>query len=121
MFVPEQPDAATIRCPNCQFPNPAGHKYCGHCGQQLHSIPESVSSIINRQLKLELDTRLKDQRVVAVEIAESVYERVTKWAKIFVVLVTLPLGAAVYFIYGQYASLSDLIKSSRSEAERILS
>jgi hypothetical protein len=106
-------------CPNCQSTNPSGLRFCGHCGNTLNPIPETINSMVAEQVKRELD-RLKDQKVVAVEIAESVYERVSKWAKIFIVLLIIPLGAAIYFIYGQYTNLSEVIKTSRSETERIL-
>jgi hypothetical protein len=121
MDRPQSRDASTpLLCTNCECPNPTGQRFCGNCGSALSSGPESIAFIVNQQVRRELDARLKDQKVVAVEIAESVYDRVSKWAKVFVVLLTLPLGAAVYFIYGQYASLSDLVKTSRSEAQRIL-
>jgi hypothetical protein len=107
-------------CSGCQSLNPVGQRYCGNCGQPLTPTLQNIDSLVERQVKREMEARLKDQKVVAVEIAESVYDRVSKWAKIFVVLLTLPLGAAIYFVYGQYSSLSELVKSSRSEAERIL-
>ncbi|MCB2171056.1 MAG: zinc ribbon domain-containing protein, partial [Deltaproteobacteria bacterium] len=25
-----------MKCPNCQFENPDGMKFCGECGQEIH-------------------------------------------------------------------------------------
>jgi hypothetical protein len=117
-MTPAGQGAATppLPCPGCASPNSAGQRFCGNCGCLLTATPETVESLVKR----EVETRLKDQKVVAVEIAESVYDRISKWAKIFVLLCMLPLGAAFYLIYGQYTNLTDLIKNSRTEAERVL-
>jgi septal ring factor EnvC (AmiA/AmiB activator) len=76
--------------------------------------------MVKQRVQQELDKRLKDQKVVEVDIAEGVYNRVSKWATIFISLCLLPLGAAFYFIYGQYTNLSGLITSSETKAKEIL-
>jgi hypothetical protein len=117
---PQAGPSSMALCPFCQSANSSQQRYCGQCGNALNPTPTTINAIVEQQLQRELSLRLKDQKVVAVEIAESVYERVSKWAKIFVLLFTIPLGAALYFIYGQYTNLSGLIKNSETAAKQVL-
>ncbi len=107
-------------CSQCQATSPPGQRFCGNCGSEFNPAPITLNTLIEQHVKQAIDTQLKDQKVVAVEIAESVFERISKWTKTFILLLTIPIGAALYMIYGQYRDFSKLIERSRSGAEQIL-
>jgi len=40
--TPPQPAQALVSCPKCGGSNPAGNKFCGHCGTSLIPLPATV-------------------------------------------------------------------------------
>jgi hypothetical protein len=58
-------------CIECSKSNPFGNRYCGRCGAKLgRSSVETVRK-----------NGFRDRNAIEVEIAESVVERLMKWAK----------------------------------------
>jgi len=80
----------STRCPNpqCMAENTAGQKFCGQCGQSLNP---DVGQLIEWALTRKLEQKFKDHKVVEVETAEAIANRLIGWAKIFGTI----LGAAV--------------------------
>jgi hypothetical protein len=85
-----------MKCPNCQQENPEGKKFCGDCGSDLSSpravsgppVPTDLQSVIQQVV----NERLKDQKVIEVEAAEGIVNRLITWFKIFGLATSIPLA-----------------------------
>jgi N-acetylmuramoyl-L-alanine amidase len=98
-----------MECPACKSANPDGNKFCGECGARLVAQEAGSDGDLRNKIKAMLKEELKDQKVVEVEIAESVADRVTNWAKLAGFFVGIPLALTVVVLggFGVY-KVSDL-------------
>lgn len=83
------------QCPQCGMPQPAGKSFCADCGARLHSPSDPGNTLqpgIESYIDHVLGSRFKDHRLVELELAEAVLERLTKWAKLYGFFVLLPLA-----------------------------
>jgi hypothetical protein len=98
-----------MECPACKSANPDGNKFCGDCGARLVAQDAASDGDLRAKIKTVLKEELKDQKLVEVEIAESVADRVTNWAKFAGFFVGIPLALTVLVLggFGIY-KISDL-------------
>jgi hypothetical protein len=105
---------STVKCPSCNLPNPEGNRFCGDCGASLeHLLPAGIQ----REVERAVSSRLKDAKVVEIEISQAIVARVTDWAKLFAFLVGIPLtilaavlGYLGFHTYNDFAASVDLAK-----------
>lgn len=77
-------------CPNCGKQTPEEDAFCGKCGQVLAASPATLHEIVQTELQNQLGANYKDQKLVAIETAESIVERLEKWSKWFLVALGIP-------------------------------
>jgi len=109
-----------MECHHCQAANPDGKRYCGECGAQL------TAPSLREQIDAALNARLKDQKVVEVEVTEAIVNRLTGWAKMLAYLIGVPLvllGSALGFLgvktYLDFSTLSKQAASRVAEFEQM--
>jgi chromosome segregation ATPase len=119
-----------LTCPHCRAENPSENTFCGACGARLRpeSAPDLVSlvdSAVDKQMAAVLESRLKNQSVVEVEIAEKIAERTMKWAKLagfFIgIPVTLLIGILAFFGIRTYSDLDNLVSTLDQTRDQIAS
>jgi uncharacterized protein YoxC len=88
-----------MECPKCQAPIPDDKSYCSDCGAQLKSSPEdSLKPELRQQVQAVLKEQFKDQKVVEVEIMETIVTRLSNWAKLFGYFVGIPFGILIVIL-----------------------
>lgn len=99
-------DESEIRqtCRACGVPSPAGKKFCGDCGASLTLDDDRIRSLIDARIS----ARFEDQKLVEVETAQAVVERISTWAKIFGTFVAVPLVLFAAFFARSLRSLLGL-------------
>jgi hypothetical protein len=104
-----------VDCVRCKASNPDDKKFCGDCGMPLDpalsQLSEIVEHAVDKQLQAALDSRLKDSKVVQVETAEAIEERLTNWAK-FYVGIPAAILAVVLALFGisKFSDFANLIE-----------
>jgi hypothetical protein len=110
-------------CAVCQAANPDGKQFCGDCGARLPSGGFIVESDLQGKIKAVLKQELKDQKVVEIEIAESIANRVIRWAKLFGFATAVPLALLVlvlgWFGITKTTDLRDIAKSAEATITNI--
>lgn len=99
-----------MECKSCKSDNPESNKFCGQCGHFLASDP-----ILHAAIQDEIQSRFRDRNVVEVEVAEKVFDRLTKWGK-----VVLGVLAAALAILG-ISSYDRLLKNAQDAASAEMS
>jgi F0F1-type ATP synthase membrane subunit b/b' len=74
-------------CPGCRFENPNGKLFCGDCGTPLNANFESP---LQRMIDQSLSGRFRDQKLVEIETAVAITNRLQEWLKLFAFFVALP-------------------------------
>ena len=85
-------------CVLCKAKNQDGQKYCGACGAPLDPIMAKVRDYVESGLGKELAAfrdRFQDQKAVDIETTEKIATRLTSWAKMFGLVVGVPLSILV--------------------------
>src|SRR5438445_3268790 len=99
-----------IECPDCHAVNPDGQKFCGQCGAPLvFSLRDQVHGILKELTK--------DQKLLEIEAAQQVVSRPSDWAKLFGLVVGVPLAVLAVVLailgiktYGDFAGSVDTAK-----------
>jgi chromosome segregation ATPase len=116
-------------CEYCQAENPSKNVFCGECGARLRpevspDIARLVDGAVERQVAEALDSRLKDQKVVEVEVAEQIAERTIKWAKLAGYFIGIPvalLASLLAFLgirtYSDLENLTNTLDKTRIQVE----
>ena len=107
-----------MECQSCHAINPEGKRYCSDCGALLApSLKQEIDAVLKE--------RLRDQKVVEVELMEGIVNRLTGWAKTLAYLIGLPLvalGSALGFLgvktYVDFSTLSKQASSRVAEFEQ---
>ena len=81
-----------MQCPKCNSENPDNKKFCGDCGNRLLPSAYLSEDELRAQIRAVIKEELTDQKVVEVEITESVLERITGWAKKLGFFAGIPLA-----------------------------
>jgi acid phosphatase type 7 len=79
-------------CFRCKTANTDTSKFCSACGAPL-DLDGLVKAAVQSQLKDELNSRVKEQKVVTVEITDAVRERLLGWVKWLGIAATLITSA----------------------------
>jgi acid phosphatase type 7 len=96
-------------CFRCKSANPIESKYCGACGAPL-DFDALVATTVQAQLKDELNAKVKEQKIVTVEITDAVRERLLGWVKWLGIAATVITSAlAVVGI----KSVSDIVNRAK--------
>ena len=110
-------------CGVCGSESPNGKKFCGECGASLQK-DDALTSVVQREAERILASKLKDQKLVEVEITQGIVARLSDWAKLFgffvgipLALLTLVLGALGLRTYSDFVTQ---VKAAREEALRPL-
>ena len=112
-------------CVRCKASNPDDKKFCGDCGMPLDpalsQLSEIVDHVVDRQVQAVLDSRLKDSKVVQVETAEAIEERLTNWAK-FYVGIPAAILAVVLALFGisKFSDFANLIEAKKADLGKAL-
>ena len=98
--------------------NLAGKRFCGDCGSLLQDI--SITAVVEREAGRIVDARLKDQKLVEVEVTQAIVSRLSEWAKLFGFFVGIPV-AILLIVLGflgvrTYADFLSQVKTAREEA-----
>src|SRR5262245_56230635 len=94
----EQEETTLAECPVCRASNPDGKKFCGDCGAQLTATGLIAAPDLREKIKAVLKEELKDQKVVEIEVAEAIADRVTRWTKLFGFATAVPLAILVLLL-----------------------
>ena len=105
-----------MRCPLCKSPNPDGKKFCGDCGGSLQPLSSLAEPDLRARLRSIIKEELKDQKVLEVEIAESIASRAMNWAKAAAFVAGIPLALLLLVLSGfgvkKYSDFWDLINEA---------
>jgi hypothetical protein len=77
-----------MTCKECGVHNPDGYIYCGRCGACL-------GKDLRREIDTAVSTRFRDQTVVEVETAAAIMTWLVAWAKLFALIIIVPLLIAI--------------------------
>jgi hypothetical protein len=119
----EIPKQAITSCGRCGTSNPPENRFCGACGVSLGvSPPPEPWSAVDDHVRMLLEQRLKDQKLLEIETAQAIVDRLTGWAKLFGFWAALLLGilAATLAIWGigSFVDFKRTINSSRDDVLR---
>lgn len=86
-----------MKCIRCDTPNPEGQKFCGNCGAPLDPnlgplIKEYLQTHLPQEIRAALKEQLQDQKVVEVETAEAIWDRLIKWTKYVAFVIGIPVA-----------------------------
>ncbi len=81
-----------MKCPNCKSENPESKTYCGDCGEPIEM---RLRLTVKREVQQAVNARFKRRDLVVSEIAHAVTDKVLRWAKLYGVLVGVPLTLAL--------------------------
>jgi hypothetical protein len=109
-----------MKCPKCNCENPDEKKFCGDCGARLQTTGYLSDDELRATIRAAIREELADQKVVEVEITESVLERITGWAKTLGFFAGIPL-AALLLVLGLLGlkKYSDLWELASAAEQRI--
>jgi len=92
----------SVQCVRCAAPNPEEKRFCGDCGAAMALAPDSVAPLTGPALQdmvhKIIGERFKDQKLVELEIVESIVTRLVGWAKMFAAFVGIPAALAVFVL-----------------------
>src|SRR4030095_3281210 len=77
----------------CGADNPKGKRYCGNCGMMLDPDLGPLKEFIELTISKEIKLALKDAKLIEIETAEKIWERLWGWAKTFGIVMGLILTA----------------------------
>lgn len=103
----------SLKCMKCHSANPEGQRFCGQCGS-------AITASVREQIQAILKEETKDQSVLELETAQRVVARLSDWAKLFGVVVGVPLAllGVVLAIMGikTYSDFASGIEAAKKEA-----
>jgi hypothetical protein len=102
-----------IECANCHTSNPDAQKFCGQCGSALIlSLREQIQAVLKEQTK--------EQKLLEIETAQAVLVRLSGWAKLFGLVVGVPLallGVVLAFLgIKTFADFSTSVDTAKKDA-----
>lgn len=105
-------------CSACGSESPSEKKFCGECGSPLSD--DRLIAVVQREAERIVTSKLKDQKLVEVEITQAIVSRLSDWAKLFGFFVGIPL-ALLTIVLGflgvrTYTDFVSMVKTAREEA-----
>jgi hypothetical protein len=101
-------------CLRCRAQNVDGKKFCGDCGAMLSSPEEERIRTLAKSI-LEEQFRLRDQKLLEIETADAIYDRLKKLATPTVLAITIAIAILGFIGYGKFNSLLDAMKVAETE------
>jgi hypothetical protein len=113
-----------VICPRCSTENNEGNAYCHACGQlidpKLAAIEASLNLRLGDSIKAAIETKLKDAKILEVEVAEGVAKRLIEWGKILGLFVGVPVAliglALTIFGIQTFAGFEAKLKEAEEKA-----
>lgn len=100
----------------CKALNPDGQKYCGECGAALSTERAAGVSDLQPLIEEALERRLKEQKVVEIEVSQAIAARLVEWAKLLGFFVAIPLALLAVILgimgFSDYKNFNDHINKS---------
>jgi hypothetical protein len=107
-----------MNCIKYKAANPEGKKYCGDCGSLL-SLKDINDSDLDQLIQKLVKDRFKDQKVVELELFETVLTRLSNWAKLFSFFVGIPVGLLLLVLgllgIKTYSDFSGLVNTGKQD------
>ncbi len=101
-----------MNCPRCKSPTPDGKSYCSDCGAPLDASLIRLEVVIREQVKESVDSRFKDQKLIAYETSEEISNKIYGTAKryaffvgILLALIVIALGVVGIQSYSDFRKL----------------
>lgn len=111
-------------CYKCKSSNPSDKKFCGDCGASLDPTVGAINAYLDANLPERLDqairVRFRDQQVTEVALAANVAEKVTNWAKLFVILIGVPLTITGTYLTYLGINYQDSLKEAKTEIDQAI-
>src|ERR1051326_4339381 len=115
----------TVICPYCKGQNPNDKAFCGDCGKPLPAEDtredRASEAVLRARIRSILKDELDDQKVVEIETAQAVLERLTAWGKLFAYFVAI--SAALFILtlvmlgISNYSDFSKLAKDATAQVQ----
>jgi 3',5'-cyclic AMP phosphodiesterase CpdA len=101
------------------MPSLQGQKFCANCGASLEPVSgpvkDAVQSAAREEVRLALQSYIKDQRIAEFDVTENVINRLIGWAKTIGILFGVVLVVAGWF---GFKSFSDQVQSLKDQVSR---
>src|ERR1700682_1673392 len=111
-----------MECLKCKAINLDENKFCGACGTPLDLNTGDARAFSDAELRAKIQaelSQLRDQRVVEIETAAAIVERVSGWAKVFAFFVGIPLALLVIVLGGlgvkTFSDFSRMVTDAKAE------
>jgi hypothetical protein len=102
-------------CLHCHVPNPDEKKFCGDCGAVLNT-PEEVRIRQLAESILEEQFRRRDQKLLELESADAIFDKLKKRAAPTIFAITVALAIVGFVGYDQFKSLLGAMKVTEAGA-----
>jgi hypothetical protein len=111
-------------CSACHAKNPDDKKYCGDCGTPLSLVQNIPATALDERIRALLKERLADQKLIEVELTQSVLERITAWGKLLAYFAAVPLALFVVTLtvlgINKYEDFRNLLASAQNNIRPII-
>jgi lysozyme len=118
------PAESFTECYKCKSSNPSDKKFCGDCGASLDPTVGAINAYLDANLAKRLDeaikVRFRDQQVTEVALAANVAEKVTNWAKLFVILIGVPLTIMGTYLTYLGINYKDSLKEAKTAIDQAI-
>lgn len=101
-----------MECPKCSAVNPDGKRFCGECGGTLDLVAEEF----RRNVKAIFRQELRDQKLVEVETADAVINRLKLWFKPAAYMGAIALTLVGFLGFKGLQDLSAALAKAQKEA-----
>lgn len=113
-----------MQCFACKAFSPDDKKYCGDCGAALAAVSDLSIAHLDKRIKETIKEQLADQKVVEVELTESVLQRITAWGKLLAYFAGIPVALLVLVLGAlgikQYTDIRALVNAAESKVGPVL-
>lgn len=106
-----------MACQRCGVVSPEGKRFCGDCGA---SLDPRIDQMIRQEVQAVLQEQLKDQKLLAIQIADDAAARFGFYAKIVGIPLTLVLLILAFFGFRTYQDANRVIQKTRQEVVQTL-
>jgi hypothetical protein len=116
----------TTDCLRCKTPNPDGQRYCGDCGATLSpdAVLTPADTSLEERIRKILNDRYENQKLVEIETAQAIAQRLSDWAKLLAFFVGIPVALLLLVLGGlgikSYNDFSGLVERSQKDVAQRL-
>jgi hypothetical protein len=105
-------------CQSCSGENPDANNFCGQCGALIGTPGRQFISQVDARIALAVEG-WKEQKLVELEISQTVTERMQNWAKLFAFFAGVPaalfLACLSLLGYGSYSDLKGKLNDAQGK------